>query len=167
MTIKKSLKDSVVWLVDQIKNRCKWLLRSARSCTSLSLREPALSLRPWGKRECHTFSLPFSSSSEQDCRYSKVKFAHRDLYPSLTASFRQDDGIRYRASQEIHSLQHLLGLPRGLFPVEHAWNTSTGRHPRNNLTRWQKHHSWLLLMQRSSYSNPLPDDRLCGLSLRG
>ncbi|KAF7665953.1 hypothetical protein LDENG_00126310, partial [Lucifuga dentata] len=40
-----------------------------------------------------------------------------------------------QVSWEIQSLQRVLGLPRGLFPVGRAWKTSLGRRPGDILTR--------------------------------
>lgn len=44
-----------------------------------------------------------------------------------------------QASQDIESLQHILGLPWGLFLLGNTQNTSTRRHPGGILTNWLIH----------------------------
>ncbi|XP_054645167.1 afadin- and alpha-actinin-binding protein-like isoform X2 [Dunckerocampus dactyliophorus] len=67
------------------------------------------------------------------------------------------------------SLQCVLGLPRGLLPAGHAWNTSPGRRPGGIRTRCSSHLSWLLLFMRRSSGSTLSSSRiteLLTLSLR-
>lgn len=52
---------------------------------------------------------------------------------------------RSQASQEAQSLHRVLDLPRGLFPVGHAPNTSGGSHPAGIRTRWPNRLTWLLI----------------------
>ncbi len=71
---------------------------------------------------------------------------------SLATSSRLFCGMprHSQASWKKLSLQHVLGLPWGLFPVGRAWNTSTGRCLGVILTKCLDHLNWLLSMQRSS-----------------
>ncbi len=75
---------------------------------------------------------------------------------SLATSSRLSCGISRpsQASWEILSFQHVLGLHRGLFPVGHTWNTSTGRCPGVILTKCLNHLNWLRSMRRSSGCTP-------------
>ncbi|KAK3541733.1 hypothetical protein QTP86_002115 [Hemibagrus guttatus] len=75
---------------------------------------------------------------------------------------------RSQASRETWSLQGVLGLPRGLFPVGHARNTSPGRRPGGIRNRCPSHPNCPLSMWRSSGSTPSSSrvTELLTLSLR-
>ncbi|KAK3509754.1 hypothetical protein QTP70_008385 [Hemibagrus guttatus] len=58
--------------------------------------------------------------------------AQTSLSPGTSSSSSGGTPRRSQASRETWSLQRVLGLPRGLFPVGHARNTSPGRRQRRH-----------------------------------
>lgn len=79
-------------------------------------------------------------------RSSLSTYAQISLTPDVSSSSSGRIPRCYQASQETWSLQHVVGLPRGLLQVRHACNAS--------LERCSIHLSWLVSVQRCSGSTP-------------